>query len=118
MFSQISQLQQNLNQIAQICNQLSQNEQTNVSKLNQMQDSERSAAQQLNHCAQLCHQVGSQMQQALSNMQYSSVGQQTWAAPVSGSFQGASTSNWANRPINTAQFGPTGQYSGTTPYQS
>jgi len=122
MFSQISQLQQNLNQIAQICDQLSQNEQSNVSKLTQMQQAESNAAQQLRHCAQLCHQVSQQVSQAVSSTQFAGAGQQvsTYASPYTG---GVSTSSWANRPINTsmyspsAQFGSTGQQYGMTGQQ-
>ncbi len=118
MFTQIGQLQQNLSQIAQICNQLSQSEQANVSKLTQMQEAERTAAQQLSHCAQLCQQVSQLVQQAMSSTQFTNVGQ-PYTTPGAGVFQGTiSTGSWANRPINTAQFGPTGQYSGSTPYQS
>ncbi|MFA5881842.1 MAG: hypothetical protein WC834_06565 [Eubacteriales bacterium] len=117
MFSNVSQLQQNLNQITQICNQLSQNEQANASKLIQMQEAERVAAQQLNHCAQLCQQVSQQVSQAISSSQYSNVSQPFAASGTSG-FQTSAypTGNWANRPINT-NFATTGQYGGST-YQS
>jgi uncharacterized protein with von Willebrand factor type A (vWA) domain len=81
-------MQQNLNQIAQICNQLSQ--------------SERNAAQQLQQCAQLCNQVSQQMQQ------FSGTTGQFTGMPAgvgTGTYQG----NWSNIPINTSQFGPSGQ---------
>lgn len=89
---QIQTLQQSLNQIAQICNQLSQNEQANVSKLSQLQDAERMASQQLQHCIQLINQVSSQMQQIASSPQFMATGQMT-------GYQAG----------GTAQFGQTGQ---------
>lgn len=114
MFSNVSQLQQNLNQITQICNQLSQNEQANASKLIQMQEAERTAAQQLNHCAQLCQQVSQQVNQVISSAPYTNVGQPFAASGTSG-FQTSTypTGNWANRQINT-NFTTTGQYGGST----
>ncbi|AFV12644.1 hypothetical protein Tph_c24670 [Thermacetogenium phaeum DSM 12270] len=56
-------IQQSLNQIAQICNQLNQNEQANVSRLNQMAEYERSAAQQMQRCIQMINQISQQLQQ-------------------------------------------------------
>lgn len=81
-------MQQNLNQIVQICNQLSQNE--------------RNAVQQLQQCIQLCNQVSQQMQQ-ISGTTGQFAGMP--AGVGAGSYQG----NWSNIPINTSQFGPTGQ---------
>lgn len=108
--SGISQLQGNLNQIAQICNQLSQNEQSNVSKLTQMQQAERSAAQQMQHCAQLCHQVSQQVQQFAGSM--TQFAGQQFTQPLATGFTGQ-YGNWSNRQLNTSQYGPTGQFSGT-----
>lgn len=70
-------IQQNLNQISQICNQLSQNEQTNVSRLNQLSEAERTAAQQMQRCLQLVNQVSQQIQQmqTTTGTQYTSPGQ-------------------------------------------
>ncbi|MHB9095048.1 MAG: hypothetical protein ACYC21_10270 [Eubacteriales bacterium] len=127
-------VQQNLNQIAQICNQLSQNEQANVSRLTQMQQLERTASQQLQQCAQLCNQVNQQMQQLAGSQmagigqysttgvgigQYSStgagVGQFSPGGAGAGQFSaggaGFGTSSWANRPINTNNaFAGAGQF--------
>jgi len=107
-------LQQNLNQISQICNQLSQNEQANATQLQQMQQAEQAASQQLRQCVQLCNQVVTQMQQMqqmqqMPQMQFSNVGQSTgYTAPGAG-FAG----NWSNRPINTSNAfvgGQSGQF--------
>ncbi len=123
----MNQLHQNLNQIAQICNTLSQNEQSNVSRLSQMVDAERSAAQQLQHCAQLCQQVSQQMQSMMSSSQFS--GSQYSGFATTGAGVGTSnfttggnysttgnypSSSWANRPINTSTaFASSPSYSGS-----
>lgn len=106
-------LQQNLNQIAQICNQLSQNEQSNVSKLQQMQQAEQTASQQLRQCVQLCNQVAQQMQQLTATQlpsgsqlgsQYASSTPFTSSSytGTSASGMGMGTSNWSNIPVSTA----------------
>ena len=106
-------VQQNLNQIAQICNQLSQNEQTNASRLQQMQQSEQSASQQLRQAAQLCSQVAQQMQQLTSTQlagasQLGGGTQFGASTPFTGGSQYTGTSTagmgagqWSNIPINT-----------------
>jgi len=67
-------IQQNLNQISQICSQLSQNEQ--------------SAAQQMQRCLQLANQVSQQLQQlsTTTGTQYASPGQFNYSVqpPVGG----------------------------------
>lgn len=112
----MNQMQQSLNQVAQICNQLSQNEQSNVTKLQQMQEWERSAAQQLRQAAQLCQQVSSQMQQFMSSQQqFAGTGQYaTSYSPTAGlsSTSNYQSTSWSNRPISTGfsgtqqSFGP------------
>lgn len=101
-------VQQNLNQIAQICNQLSQNEQSNVSRLQQMQQLEQSASQQLRQAAQLCNQVAQQMQQMPSQFGGSSFA--GTATPFAGTSHytstpsqgaGMGTSNWSSIPVST-----------------
>ncbi len=93
-------IQQNLNQIAQICNQLSQNE--------------RNATQQLMHCVQLVNQVSQQMQQFARS---TTAGQFTGVTPgVSPGVTpgvGYTPTNWSNIPLNVSQYGPTG-YTGAT----
>lgn len=121
-------VQQNLNQIAQICNQLSQNEQGNMSRLQQMQQAEQTASQQLRHCAQLCSQVAQQMQQ-LSGTQLTGVSQFSGGSqfgattPFAGGSQyagastsgmGASTSHWSNIPVSTS--GAFGGYQSSRQY--
>lgn len=110
-------VQQNLNQIAQICNQLSQNEQSNVSRLQQMQQLEQSAGQQLRQCAQLCNQVAQQVQQMTS--QFAGPSFASTAAPYTGPSHytgtsqytgtstpgmgmGMGTSSWSSIPVSTA----------------
>jgi hypothetical protein len=92
-------LHQNLNQIAQICNQLSQSEQANVSRLQQMQQTERISSQQLQQCIQLCHQVSQQMQQ-MSGSQLSGIGQNSTYSATGAGLGGYN--NWTNIPINTS----------------
>lgn len=91
------QLQQNLNQIAQICQQLSQNEQVNVTKLEQMVQAERTASQQLQQCVQLCHQAVQQMQQLSGQF----TGQFSQYGATAGTGAGM-YGNWSNIPINTS----------------
>lgn len=121
---QFQSLQQNLNQIASICNQLSQNEQANVSKLSQIQQAEKTASQQLQQCVQMCNQVAQQMQQLSSTQLSSGIGQ--FPSPGAGQYSagagqhasmptggGFATGNWSNIPVSTsnASMGsPTGQY--------
>lgn len=107
---------QNLNQIAQICNQISQNEQSNLSKLQQLQQAEQSASQQLRHAAQLANQVTQQMQQLTSTQfagapQFGGGSQFATTTPLAGGYQysgtstsgmGLGTSQWSNVPVNTA----------------
>lgn len=117
-FQQLGPIQQNLNQITQICNQLSQSEQANVSRLSQLEQAERNAVQQMQHCARLSQQVSQQMQQMISSMtqfagQQQFTGQQQFAQPDGGFQTGAQYGNWSNRQLNTQQFGPTGQFAGT-----
>lgn len=97
-------LQQNLNQISQICQQLSQNEQGNVSRLQQMLQAEQTASQQLQHCAQLCNQVAQQINQLTAGTQFSNVGQYSTVGQYAGVGAGGfgSYGNWSNRPINTS----------------
>lgn len=103
-------LHQNLNQIAQICSQISQNEQGNVSRLQQMQQAEQSASQQLRQAAQLCNQVAQQMQQ-LTSSQLTGAAQFSGSTPFAGGSQytgtstsgmGMGTSQWSNIPISTS----------------
>ena len=101
MYSQINQIQSNLNQIAQICSQLSQSESNHATQLHQIEQSERNAAQQLQQATQLCQQAVSQMQSVMGSTQLGTMGQQQFVSPYQGSF---STSSWANRPINTGQY--------------
>lgn len=113
MFNQS--IHSNLNQIAQICNQLSSNEQN--------------AAQQLRQCAQLAQSVSQQLQSMMSSAQFGTVGQTlatpAFTAPVTTGYQspwqtgpvttGVTGGNWANRPIATHQFtAPASQFAGTT----
>ncbi len=118
MHQQMSLLQQNLNQIAQICNQLSQNEQANASKLIQMQNAERTAAQQLQHCAQLCSQVSQQMQQVVGSTQFGNVSQQAFSPSTSDSLGNMQSTNWANRPVSTGQFSTAPNMGSIPPYKA
>lgn len=95
------QIQSSLNQIATICSQLSQNEQGNVNRLAQMEQAERSAAQQLRQCAQMCHQVAQQVNQMMSQTQTQFGGQ-----------MGYGTSQWSQMPMSTGQYTQGGQYGG------
>ncbi|WP_418791545.1 hypothetical protein [Phosphitispora sp. TUW77] len=110
MYSPINQIQSNLSQIAQICSQLSQSENVHANQLHQIEQSERTAAQQLQQAAQLCQQAINQVQSVMSSVQFSNLGQ-NYSYPYQSSF---TSGTWANRPINTSQFGPTGQYVTTT----
>lgn len=104
-------IQQNLNQISQICNQLSQNEQANVSQLNQLTERERSAAQQMQRCTQLINQVSQQIQQMSSttSTQYASPGQINYGVqpPIGGGQFG----------VGQQSFSPGGQYASSTQFE-
>ncbi|HHW41884.1 MAG TPA: hypothetical protein GXX19_12220 [Syntrophomonadaceae bacterium] len=90
-------VQQNLNQIMQICNQLSQ--------------SERNTAQQLQRCVQLAQQISSQMNQLTAGTQIAGPGYNVGAAaggfnvnPVGGTFTPGVAGG--------GQFGPAPGFSG------
>lgn len=106
-------IQRNLNQISQICNQLSQNEQANVSHLNQLSQNERSAAQQLQQCMQLINQVSQQIQQisTQTTTQYTSPGQFSYSVqPPTGGGIGGGQFGVGQQSFSPGQFGSTTSY--------
>lgn len=116
------QVQQNLNQIMQICNQLSQNEQNNASRLNQMIEAERAASQQLQQCIQLCQQVSQQMSQ-MGGQMGGQIGTQMGGQFGQVSFQPqqqftSPTSYGMSQPYQAAQPSITSQYGASTRYES
>lgn len=107
-------IQQSLNQMSQICNQLSQSEQSNVSHLNQLSQNERSAVQQLQQCMQLINQVSQQIQQisTQTTAQYTTPGQFSYGVqpPIGGGVGGGQFG------VGQQSFSP-GQFGGTTSYE-
>ena len=106
----IQEIQQRLNQINQICNQLSQNEQANISHLNQLSQNERAAAQQLQQCMQLINQVSQQIQQisTQTTTQYTSPGQFSYSVqqPMGGGQFGV-----GQQGFSPSQFGTSYEFS-------
>jgi len=115
----IQDIQQRLNQISQICNQLSHSEQTNISHLNQLSQNERAAAQQLQQCMQLISQVSQQIQQisTQTSTQYTSPGQFSYSVqqPMG---MGGTQVGMGQQSFSPTQFGTTtGQFGTTSTYE-